>query len=88
MQLKVVLRFEADRGALCSARQAVLREVAKGLTDTLNTIDSDTRVDNTPWPPASWTDREKTQKNADFTRAMRASPMDESLILEIGRAHV
>jgi len=65
-----------------SSRPAIRKLVAQGIADVLDDIDSNNSVDNTPWPPASWTEKERVQKNADFAAAMRA-PMDPSLILDL-----
>ncbi|HSS31095.1 MAG TPA: hypothetical protein VLL06_08765 [Nitrospiraceae bacterium] len=60
------------------------QQFAQGVVDSLNTIDASSMVDTTPFPPHSWSDREKTQGNADFARVMRTdTPMDSSLILEL-----
>ena len=60
------------------------QQFAQGVVDSLNTIDASTTVDTTPFPPHSWSDREKTQGNADFARVMRTdTPMDSSLILDL-----
>jgi hypothetical protein len=59
-------------------------QFAQGVLDILQTIDSNDAVSTTPWPPSAWTEREKTQANTDFAKAMRAdAPMDSSLILDI-----
>jgi hypothetical protein len=65
-----------------SSRTSIRRLVAQGIADVLDDIDSDTGIDNTPWPPASWTEKDRVQKNADFAKAL-LSPMDQSLILDL-----
>jgi hypothetical protein len=65
-----------------SSRTAIRRLVAQGIADVLNDIDSDAGTESTPWPPASWTEKDRVQKNADFAKALLA-PMDQSFILDL-----
>jgi hypothetical protein len=65
-----------------SSRPAIRKLVAEGIADVLDDINSDNKVDSTPWPPAAWTEKERVQKNADFDAALRA-PMDSSLVLDL-----
>jgi hypothetical protein len=62
-----------------------IRELfAEGLLDILKTIDSSDTVSTTPWPPTTWTERDKAQANAEFAKAKRAdAPMDASHILDL-----
>jgi len=65
-----------------NTRDVLHKEFSRGVQKIIEEIGSETDVDNTPWPPATWTENEKAQKNADFASVMRAAaPMDQSLIL-------
>jgi hypothetical protein len=60
------------------------QQFAQGVVDSLNSIETNEAVDTTPYPPNSWSEKEKIQGNADFARVMRAdAPMDTSLILDL-----
>jgi hypothetical protein len=60
------------------------QQFAQGVMDSLNSIEMNNAVDTTPYPPNSWSEKEKIQGNADFAKVMRADvPMDTSLILDL-----
>jgi hypothetical protein len=60
------------------------QQFAQGVMDSLNSIETNNAVDTTPYPPSSWSEKEKIQGNADFSKVMRAdAPMDASLILDL-----
>jgi hypothetical protein len=60
------------------------QQFAQGVVDSLNSIETNEAVDTTPYPPNSWSEKEKIQGNADFSKVMRAdAPMDASLILDL-----
>jgi hypothetical protein len=76
---------ELQRVLLNESTGARLRQqFAQGVVDSLKAIDANTTVDAMPFPPHSWSDREKTQGNAEFARVMRAdTPMDACLTLDL-----